>query len=99
MLQITTNININGTITIDNQPVVYLNADTNSGTGLGANVNRSIVNQDLYAKNMDLIREDIAKFEKMVYDMEDKNLVDSGIETTPPDDPIIDPPVEDETIV
>lgn len=51
MLQITTNININRTIMNDNQLVTYLNANTNSGTGLGVNLNRSIVNRDLYTKS------------------------------------------------
>ena len=52
MLQITTNININRTIMNDNQLVIYLNANTNSSTGLGANLNRSIVNRDLYMKKL-----------------------------------------------
>lgn len=51
MLRITTNINTNRTIINDNQLVTYLNANTNSGTGLGANLNRSIVNRDLYTKS------------------------------------------------
>lgn len=94
MLQITKNINVNGVVIIDNQPVVYINADTNSGTGLGANVNRSIANQELYVKNLDLIRADIAKFEKMIYDMEDKNVLDSSNDATSTEDNIIPDPSE-----
>lgn len=80
MLKITKNRTLNGTIEIEGVPVVQLSASitidpsdftiyNNSG------VNRTILNTDLYRKNITEIREDISTFEDEVYMMEDEMLL------------------------
>lgn len=74
MLEVSKNLNVNGVVKIEDKPVVYLNASIDSINGAGANINRSIVNQDLYSSNKVEIRSDINKFQQMVYDLEDEML-------------------------
>ena len=86
MLKITKNRTLNGTIEIEGVPVVQLSASItidpsdftiyNSG-----GVNRTILNTDLYRKNISTIRQEIAEFEDEVYLMEDEMLTAAKIET------------------
>lgn len=71
MLKINRNTTLTGTIDIDGVAVVYLNATIKS-EGAGADVTKSIANQDLYNSNRVAIREDMATFEKEVYKVEDE---------------------------
>ena len=48
MLNLTKNVTLNGVITIDGTQVVYMTATINTDGGNGANVNKTIVNQELY---------------------------------------------------
>ena len=85
MLKITKNRTLNGTIEIEGVPVVQLSASItidpsdftiyNSG-----GVNRTILNTDLYRKNISTIRQEIAEFEDEVYLMEDEMLTVAKVE-------------------
>lgn len=72
MLEVNKSTNLNGVIKVDNQVVIYLNATIDSNNGFGANINRSIANQELYIQNKDTVRADIKEFEDMVYALEDR---------------------------
>lgn len=79
MLKITKNRTLNGTIEIEGVPVVQLSAsitiDPSDFTIYNnGGVNRTILNTDLYRKNITEIREDISTFEDEVYMMEDEML-------------------------
>lgn len=85
MLKITKNRTLNGTIEIEGVPVVQLSAsitiDPSDFTIYNnGGVNRTILNTDLYRKNITEIREDISTFEDEVYMMEDEMLT-SVVET------------------
>lgn len=71
MLKINRNTTLNGTSDIDGVAVVYLNA-TIKAEGAGADVTKSIANQELYNSNRILIREDMTAFEAEVYKVEDE---------------------------
>lgn len=71
MLEMSKKITLEGVVKIQGEPVVYLNASINSASGYGANINRSIVNQELYLANKTAIRADINEFEDAVYEIED----------------------------
>ena len=71
MLEISKSTNLNGVVKIDNQVVLYLNATIDSKNGVGANINRSISNQELYMNNKEVVRADVKKFEDAVYALED----------------------------
>lgn len=80
MLKITKNRTLNGTIEIEGVPVVQLSAsitiDPSDFTIYNnGGVNRTILNTDLYRKNITEIREDISTFEDEVYMMEDEMLL------------------------
>ena len=85
MLKITKSRNLQGTIEIEGVPVVQLSASIaidpadftvyNNG-----GVNRTILNTDLYRKNISTIRQEIAEFEDEVYLMEDEMLAASRVE-------------------
>ena len=85
MLKIIKNRTLNGTIEIEGVPVVQLSASItidpsdftiyNSG-----GVNRTILNTDLYRKNISTIRQEIAEFEDEVYLMEDEILTAAKVE-------------------
>ena len=85
MLKITKSRSLQGTIEIEGVPVVQLSASItidpsdfavyNSG-----GVNRTILDTDLYRKNISTIRQEIAKFEDEVYLMEDEMLAASKVE-------------------
>lgn len=72
MLEMSKKITLDGVVKIQGEPVVYLNASINSSSGYGANINRSIVNQELYLANKTAIRADINEFEDAVYEIEDE---------------------------
>lgn len=72
MLEVNKNTNLNGVVKVDGQIVIYLNATIDSNNGFGANISRSIANQELYIQNKDAVRADVKKFEDMVYALEDQ---------------------------
>ena len=79
MLKITKNRTLNGTIEIEGVAVVQLSAsitiDSSDFTIYNnGGVNRTILNTDLYRKNISTIRQEIAEFEDEVYIMEDEML-------------------------
>lgn len=87
MLKITRNNNLNGTIEIDGNLVVQLNAGVtidkeNPDSYSSSGVSRTILNTDLYKKNISKIRDLIAEFEDEVYLMEDDLLLASIVEET-----------------
>lgn len=85
MLKITKNRTLNGTIEIEGVPVVQLSAsitiDPSDFTIYNnGGVSRTILNTDLYRKNISTIRQEIAEFEEEVYLMEDEMLAASKVE-------------------
>lgn len=85
MLKITKNRTLNGTIEIEGVPVVQLTAsitiDSSDFTIYNnGGVNRTILNTDLYRKNISAIRQEIAEFEDEVYLMEDEMLTAAKVE-------------------
>ena len=85
MLKITKSRNLQGTIEIEGMPVVQLSAsitiDPSDFTIYNnAGVSRTILNTDLYRKNISTIRQEIAEFEDEVYLMEDEMLAASKVE-------------------
>ena len=85
MLKITKNRALNGTIEIEGVPVVQLSAsitiDPSDFTIYNnGGVNRTILNTDLYRKNISTIRQEIAEFEDEVYLMEDEMLTVAKVE-------------------
>ena len=85
MLKITKSRNLQGTIEIEGMPVVQLSAsitiDPSDFTIYNnGGVNRTILNTDLYRKNISTIRQEIAEFEEEVYLMEDEMLAAAKVE-------------------
>ena len=85
MLKIIKSRSLQGTIEIEGVPVVQLSAsitiDPDDFTIYNnGGVNRTILNTDLYRKNISTIRQEIAKFEDEVYLMEDEMLAASKVE-------------------
>ena len=85
MLKITKSRNLQGTIEIEGVPVVQLSAsitiDSDDFTVYNnGGVNRTILNTDLYRKNISAIRQEIAEFEDEVYLMEDELLTAAKVE-------------------
>ena len=85
MLKITKNRTLNGTIEIEGVPVVQLSAsitiDSSDFTIYNnGGVNRTILNTDLYRKNIFTIRQEIAEFQDEVYLMEDEMLTAAKVE-------------------
>ena len=85
MLKITKSRNLQGTIEIEGMPVVQLSASITIDTDdfsvyNNGGVNRTILNTDLYRKNISTIRQEIAEFEDEVYLMEDELLTAAKVE-------------------
>ena len=85
MLKITKNRTLNGTIEIEGVAVVQLSAsitvdDSNLNHYNNGGVSRTILNTDLYRKNISTIRQEIAEFEDEVYLMEDEMLTAAKVE-------------------
>lgn len=72
MLKVDKNITLNGVSLINGMQVVYMSATISSDGGSGANMNKSITNQELYNSNKAQVRADIAEFETKVYEVEDE---------------------------
>lgn len=72
MLNINKNITLNGVSVIDGVQVAYMSATISSDGGAGANVNKTITNQEVYNANKATVRADIAEFETKVYEVEDE---------------------------
>ena len=85
MLKITKNRTLNGTIEIEGVAVVQLSAsitvdDSSLNYYNNGGVSRTILNTDLYRKNISTIRQEIAEFEDEVYLMEDEMLTAAKVE-------------------
>ena len=85
MLKITKSRNLQGTIEIEGVLVVQLSVsitiDQDDFTVYNnGGVNRTILNTDLYRKNISTIRQEIAEFEDEVYLMEDELLTAAKVE-------------------
>lgn len=85
MLKITKSRSLQGTIEIEGVAVVQLSAsitiDSSDFTIYNnGGVNRTILNTDLYRKNISTIRQEIAEFEDEVYLMEDEMLTAAKVE-------------------
>lgn len=72
MLEINKNITLTGVSKIDGVQVAYMSATISSDGGTGANVNKTITNQELYNANKVQVRADIVTFETKVYEVEDE---------------------------
>ena len=72
MLNVNKNITLSGASTIDGVQVAWLSASISTDGGNGANVNKTITNQELYNSNKVQVRADIAEFEQEVYKIEDE---------------------------
>ena len=72
MLKTTKTINLNGESKIGGQVVANMYA-TLSTTGTGnENINKTILNQELYNANKSEVRKDMRDFEDLVYEEQDK---------------------------
>ena len=72
MLKTTKTINLNGESKIGDTIVANMYA-TLSTTGMGnENINKTILNQDLYNENKTEVRQDMRDFEDLVYAEQDK---------------------------
>ena len=85
MLKITKSRSLQGTIEIEGVQVVQLSAsitiDPSDFTIYNnGGVSRTILNTDLYRKNISTIRQEIAEFEDEVYLMEDEMLAAAKVE-------------------
>ena len=72
MLEVNKNITLTGVSKIDGAQVAYMSASISTDGGAGANVNKTITNQELYNTNKVAVRADIAAFETKVYEVEDE---------------------------
>lgn len=80
MLNINKNITLSGTSVIDGIPVAWLSATISTNGEKGANVNKTITNQEVYNLNKVQVRADIAEFEQEVYKIEDEELTIKTLE-------------------
>ena len=71
MLKINKNINVNGTSEIEGSVVVHMNATVGTEGG-NANINKAILNKELYDANKVEVRKDMSDFELAVYEVEDE---------------------------
>ncbi|MDU5106539.1 MULTISPECIES: hypothetical protein [unclassified Clostridium] len=71
MLNTNKSITLSGTSVIDGIQVAYMSATVATDGGNGANVNKTITNQEIYNANKAQVRADIAEFEQEVYKIED----------------------------
>lgn len=72
MLNVSKNITLSGTSVIEGVQVAYMSASISTDGGNGANVNKTITNQEVYNSNKVAVRADIAEFENKVYEIEDE---------------------------
>ena len=72
MLEVNKNITLTGISKIEGAQVAYMSATISSDGGAGANVNKTITNQEVYNANKATVRADIADFEAKVYEVEDE---------------------------
>ena len=82
MLKTNKNITLSGTSVIDGVQVAYMSASISTDGGNGANLNKTITNQDVYNANKVQVRADIAAFEEEVYKIEDELLAAQTLEVT-----------------
>lgn len=76
MLKTNKNINLSGESIIDGVQVAYMSANISTDGGNGANVNKTITNQEVYNANKVQVRADIKAFEDEVYKIEDELTVE-----------------------
>lgn len=72
MLNVSKNITLSGTSVIEGVQVAYMSASISTDGGNGANINKTITNQEVYNANKVAVRADIAEFENKVYEIEDE---------------------------
>lgn len=72
MLNVSKNITLSGTSVIEGVQVAYMSASISTDGGNGANVNKTITNQEVYNANKVAVRADIAEFGNKVYEIEDE---------------------------
>ena len=72
MLNVSKNITLSGTSVIEGVQVAYMSASISTDGGNGANINKTITNQEVYNANKVAVRSDIAEFENKVYEIEDE---------------------------
>lgn len=80
MLNINRKTTLNGTSIIDGVQVAYMSASISTDGVEGANVNKTITNQEVYNANKVQVRADIAEFEQEVYKIEDELLAAKTLE-------------------
>lgn len=78
MLKTNKNITLNGTSEINGVQVVYMSASI-STDGNNANINKNIINQELYSTNKVEVRKDMEDFEAVVYAVEDELVKDVAL--------------------
>lgn len=71
MLKTTKQITLTGNAVINEQNVMQITATIPSGTGVGS-INQYVQNAALYEANKTQIRQDIAEFTSLVYEVEDE---------------------------
>lgn len=74
MLKLTKNITLNGYSDINGVQVAYMSATISTDGTSNANINKNIMNQDLYSKHRTEVRADMDSFEEEVYKIEDEML-------------------------
>ena len=72
MLNVSKNITLSGTSVIEGVQVAYMSASISTDGGNGANVNKTITNQEVYNANKVQVRAEIEEFEQQVYKIEDE---------------------------
>ena len=73
-------ITLNGSSLVNGVQVAWMSATISSDGGAGANVNKTITNQELYNSNKVEVRADITSFEEQVYKLEDELLKSESTE-------------------
>lgn len=74
MLNLTKSVTITGQSMIDGKQVVFMSANITTEGSQAPNVNKTIMDKELYTKNLKECRADIKAFEDKVYKIEDELL-------------------------
>ena len=82
-LETNKSISLTGKSMINGTQVAFLNATIDQQGNGSDNVNQSIQNQSLYDANKKEVRADIAAFQGLVYDTQDKLDAETPTDTTP----------------
>lgn len=85
MLKTNKSITLNGTVTINDTQVAYLNASLGTGDNTNTTVNQSITGIELYNANKTQARKDLADFQSQVYAIQDELDTETGDTNVAPD--------------